>query len=116
MDADRLLMRLCERHGLDPEPLQPYVPLVRRALVSPEGVRNKILMMVEESLARRAEGDPAATVEALEDDLDEEVLRAVAQRLHGWTPKWREPSDVKDDTDPDDLGGSLPEGLGGVLS
>lgn len=114
MDADRLLTRLCERHGLDPEPLRPYVPLVRRALVSPEGVRRKILIMVEESLARRADGDPEATVEALEDDLDEEVLRAVAQRLHGWTPKWRAPGEVDGEADPDDLGGSLPEGLGGL--
>lgn len=114
MDAHTLFARLCSRHSLDPVLLSEYVPLVERALCSPDRVRERILRLVEDSLGRKAGGDPSATFEALESDLDEEVLRAVAQRLHGWTPPWRRRrTDAA--IDGDDLGGTLPEGLGGGL-
>lgn len=89
MDSDRLFNRLCERHGLDPESMADYEPLVARAIASPADVRTRILSMVEDSFARRAGGDPKATLFALERDLDEEVLQAVAKRLHGWSPHWK---------------------------
>lgn len=110
MDPHSLFDRLCQRHGLDPAPLARYVPLLERALASPDSVRDRILAMVEDSLARMAGGDPAATFEALERDLDDEVLVAVAQRLHGWTPPWRRERDPRP-LDGDDLGSALPEGL-----
>lgn len=114
MDAHSLFARICSRHSLDPIRLSEYVPLVQRALTSPDTVRERILKLVEDSLHRRAGGDPTATFEALEHDLDEEVLMAVAKRLHDWTPPWRRKrgsAAVQDD----DLGGTLPEGLGGSL-
>lgn len=116
MDADRLLTRLCERHGLDPTPLREYIPLVRRALSSPPGVRKRILAMVEDSLTRLAGGDATATLESLEVDLDEEVLDAVAKRLHGWSPKWNPATFGKGpNDDPMGLDGTWPGGLGGGL-
>ncbi len=112
MDAQRLFDRICKRHGIESESNAEYVPLVERAIVSPEKVRDKILLMLEDSLSRRAHGDPTATFIALERDLDDEVLLAVAKRLHGWSPPWKHgPKPSKDD----DAGGSLPEGLGGLL-
>ncbi len=114
MDAQALFARLCSRHSLDPFLLSEYVPLVERALSSPDSVRERILRLVENSLSRRAGGDPSATFEALESDLDDEILQAVARRLHGWSPPWRRrQNDIT--IDPDDLGGTLPEGLGGGL-
>ncbi|MEL6430039.1 MAG: hypothetical protein AAFZ87_19285 [Planctomycetota bacterium] len=89
MDAEHLFERLCQRHGLDPQAMADYVPLVARAVASPPEVRARILTLVEDSLGRKAGGDPDATLDALEVDLDEEVLRAVAKRLHAWTPPWR---------------------------
>lgn len=86
MNPERLFLRLCDRHGLHPGDLQEYQPLVARAVISPPDVRERILAMVEDSLRRRAGGDPEATLDALERDLDDEVLRAVAARLHDWTP------------------------------
>lgn len=112
MDAQRLFDRICQRHGIESERHAEYVPLVERAIVSPEKVRDKILRMVEENLARRAQGDTSATFIGLERNLDEEVLIAVAQRLHGWAPPWNHGSKPKDGDEP---GGSLPEGLGGLL-
>jgi len=109
MDAQRLFDRICKRHGIESERLAEYVPLVERAIVSPEKVRDKILMMIDDSLSRRASGDPSATFIALERDLDDEVLQAVAERLHGWAPHWKGPGGD------DGAGGSLPEGLGGLL-
>lgn len=114
MDAQALFARLCSRHSLDPGLLSEYVPLVERALCSPDRVRERILRLVEDSLGRRAGGDPTATFDALESDLDDEILKAVAERLHGWSPPWRRRrTDIA--IDPDDLGGTLPEGLGGGL-
>lgn len=114
MDAQALFARLCSRHSLDPDLLSEYVPLVERALCSPDRVRERILRLVEDSLGRRAGGDPTATFDALESDLDDEILNAVAGRLHGWSPPWRRRrTDIT--IDPDDLGGTLPEGLGGGL-
>jgi len=89
MNPQRLFQRLCDRHGVDPDEVAEFCPLVERAIASPTDVRSRILTMIDDSLARRAGGDPEATLDALESDLDDEVLRAVATRLHDWTPPWR---------------------------
>lgn len=116
MDAERFLHRMCERHALDPEGASELLPLVQRALISPDDVQRRILAMIEDNLARRAGGDPTATIESLEDDLDEEVLRAVAKTVHAWDPPWRKKTfGTGGDGSVDLSGGDLPEGLGGGL-
>jgi hypothetical protein len=89
MDATRLLERLCARHGLSVDEARGLLPLVERALVSPIDVRDRILCLIETNLARKAGGQGEATIEQLERDLDEEVLRAVALTLHSWEPSQR---------------------------
>jgi hypothetical protein len=89
MDATRLLERLCARHGLALDEARSLLPLVERALGSPLDVRDRILCLIETNLARKAGGQGEATIDQLERDLDEEVLRAVALTLHGWEPSQR---------------------------
>ncbi|QDV08938.1 hypothetical protein Poly30_44930 [Planctomycetes bacterium Poly30] len=86
MEADRLLARMCRRHALDPDEAADLERLVARALISPSSVRKKILALIDAALVRRACGDPTATLDAVERDLDEEVLLAVAKRVHDWEP------------------------------
>ncbi|MFT7169591.1 MAG: hypothetical protein ACI80K_002730 [Paracoccaceae bacterium] len=89
VEADRLLARMCRRHALDPEEANDLTHLVKRAIISPTPVRKKILGIIDGALARRADGDPSATLDAVEHDLDEEVLLAVARRVHSWEPGTR---------------------------
>jgi len=89
MDATRLLETLCARHGLAVEDASGLLPLVQRALVSPEDVRTRLLTLIDANLAKRASGAGCATLEELERDLDDEVLRAVARTLHPWVPSAR---------------------------
>ncbi len=77
---------MCQRHGLPIRSVTELAPLVERALVSPQDVRGRILEMIDDNLARRAGGDTTADNESLERDLDDEVLLAVAKKLHGWSP------------------------------
>jgi hypothetical protein len=84
MNPKRLLRRLCARHGLPWKEGEPLVPLVQRALESPDGVRDRILALVEGNLARRGKGNES--VQKLFEDLDQEVLLAVAKILHPWKP------------------------------
>lgn len=115
MDATRLLERLCARHGLSLRDAQGLLPLVERALVSPLDVRERILCLIEANLARKAEGEGEASLEALERDLDEEVLRAVAHTLHHWVPSQRVRelgSGVEPDGPATGGGLDLPEGFG----
>ena len=80
------------------------IPLVQRALESPDGVRDRILALVEGNLARRGSGKE--DVKKLFEDLDQEVLLAVAKILHPWAPSKKVMG----------MGGDLPpffkEGLG----
>ncbi|MEM1453305.1 MAG: hypothetical protein AAF957_25395 [Planctomycetota bacterium] len=116
MDAERLLQRLCERHGLDPVDAHELLPLIQRAIASPDEVRRRIFGMVEVYVQRRAEGDSTATLAALEQDLDDEVLRAVARTIHRWDPPWRKGVKGQGTQGRLDLSsGDLPEGLGGGL-
>jgi len=73
--------------------------------------------MIDRNLARRSGGDPSATLESLEAELDEEVLIAVARRVHDWEPPWKHHA-TEDGISPRDLDlgeGDLPGGLGGGL-
>lgn len=100
MDPLRLLRKMCLRHGLPDSEAQRLVPLVQRALDSPESVRDRILGMVETNLALRAGVPPAQarSHEALFRDLDDEVLHSVARVLHSWSPSGKVL----------DVGGALP--------
>lgn len=86
MEAERLLARMCRRHAIDPDEASDLTRLVQRALISPTSVRKRILGLIDAALMRRAGGDSTATLEAVERDLDEEVLLAVAKRVHSWEP------------------------------
>jgi hypothetical protein len=86
MNARRLLERMCSRHGLPAAEAERLVPLVARALASRPDVRDRILTLVEDNLARKAGGDTDAGPERVLRDLDAEVLSSVARVLHGWTP------------------------------
>ena len=52
MDARRLLRRMCHRHGLPFQDASRLLPLVERALISPIDVRDRILHLVDDNLAR----------------------------------------------------------------
>lgn len=86
MDARSLLQRMCSRHGLPFQDASRLLPLIERALISPNDVRDRILILVDNNLARRASGDPSAVPGQVQRDLDEEVLVSVSRVLHGWTP------------------------------
>jgi len=77
---------MCKRHGLAFRQVSRLVPLIQRALMSPEDVRDRILSMVETNLARRASGAPVDPTVKVHQDLDLEVLLSVARVLHGWIP------------------------------
>ena len=77
---------MCRRHALDPKDAADFSRLVERAIISPAKARKKILDLIDQALARRASGDKTATLDAVERDLDEEVLLAVAKRVHDWEP------------------------------
>ena len=89
MEAPRLLERLCARHGLSLDDARALLPLVERALTSPEDVRERLLALIDENLRRKAGGTQEASLDQLKADLDDEVLRAVAQTLHNWEPSKR---------------------------
>ncbi len=86
MDARSLLQRMCARHDLPFTEAARLLPLIERALNSPHHVRDRILVLVENNLARRATGQTARTIEPVQRDLDDEVLCSVARVLHNWTP------------------------------
>lgn len=86
MDARNLLQRMCDRHDLPFAEASRLLPLIERALASPRHVRDRILVLIENNLARKATGGSAPTHELVHRDLDEEVLVSVCRVLHGWTP------------------------------
>ncbi len=84
MTPENLLRSMCERHGLPAEYGARLIPLVRRAMESPDEVKQRILALVEGNLAQCARGDDGGAT--LWRDLDHEVLLAVARVLHDWSP------------------------------
>jgi len=83
MSAENLVRALCARHGLPEEAGTPFLPLVRKALAATDGTRERILRLVDESLAERGEALARGSRDAAGDD---RVLIAVARTLHPWTP------------------------------
>lgn len=99
MDPRRLLRKMCDRHGLEYSHVERLEPLVKRALDSPDTVRDRILNLVEENLVRRTGVSTSPdSREAISQDLDEEVLVSVARVLHNWLPSGKVL----------DVGGALP--------
>lgn len=86
MDPHQLLTRMCKRHGLPQSGAKRLLPLIERALVSPDQVRDRILTLVDQSLARQAATNAETRPERVFQDLDSETLRSVAQLLHNWAP------------------------------
>ena len=86
MDARRLLQRMCARHGLSLGTAVRLLPLIERALLSPQDVRDRILQLVDHNLARKARSDANPHPHLVQVDLDEEILLSVAKVLHRWTP------------------------------
>lgn len=86
MDPQQLLTRMCRRHGLPQSGTERLLPLIERALISPEDVRERILTIVDQSLARQAAGSDRVNPEHVFRDLDAETLKSVAKLLHNWAP------------------------------
>jgi len=86
MDARNLLQRMCDRHALPYMEASRLLPLIERALNSPHHVRDRILVLVENNLARKATGTISRTTQEVQRDLDDEVLVSVARVLHNQTP------------------------------
>ena len=81
---EELLRRMCLHHGLPPDYAIRLIPVVRRAMSSPEEIRERILAMVDGNLAQHAADRTQAPIEAR--DPDDAVLLAVARLMHHWTP------------------------------
>ena len=84
MNPENVVRALCARHGLPPEAGAAYISLVEKALASPDDVRERLLTLVDGSLAQRAQG--IAEDPSVHHDADREVLVAVARVLHNWSP------------------------------
>lgn len=83
MSAEDLVCALCARHGLPVEAGTPFLPLVRKALLSADDDRQRILRLVDGALADRSEQLVAGRGDKSGDD---RVLVAVARVLHPWVP------------------------------
>jgi hypothetical protein len=77
---------MCRRHGLTFDRASSLLPIVQRALEASDGARDRLLLMVDSSLAKRSPGSPTEDRDGLKRDVDEEVLIAVSIVLHGWRP------------------------------
>ena len=83
MTPESLLQVLCERNGVPYSSGERLLPLVRRALEAPEQVRDRILILVDRNLREQS---PEGGTEKIYQELEEEILVAVAKVLHDWTP------------------------------
>jgi hypothetical protein len=83
-NPEELLRAMCLRHGLPPDYAIRLIPVVRRAMCSPEEIRERILAMVDGNLAQHAADRTQEPPEAR--DPDDAVLLAVARLMHHWTP------------------------------
>ncbi|MEZ6005971.1 MAG: hypothetical protein R3F17_10800 [Planctomycetota bacterium] len=90
---------MCDRHRLPYDQAEALLPLIQRALISPDPVRDRILSLVDRNLAKQLHStSPGSTLAAVDRDLDEEVLLSVAKVLHIWNGGGR----------PTDFGKDLP--------
>ena len=83
-NPEELLRRMCIRHGLPPDYAIQLIPVVRRAMDSPDEIRERILAMVDGNLAQHAADRESGPPKAR--DPDDAVLLAVARLMHHWTP------------------------------
>src|SRR5260221_13611567 len=83
-NPEDLLRKMCLRHGLPPDYAIKLIPVVRRAMSSPDEIRERILAMVDGNLAQHAADRDHAPPEAR--NPDDAVLLAVARLMHHWTP------------------------------
>lgn len=93
---DQTIADLCRKHHVPLGFGNRLLPLVRRALASPEEKRERLLQLVDRSFAeearRRSRNRPAnLTTE------DRRLLRTVGNVLHGWEPpdwmlRWKWPT------------------------
>ncbi|HEV8111217.1 MAG TPA: hypothetical protein VGR31_00425 [Planctomycetota bacterium] len=83
-NPEALLRKMCLQHGLPPDYAIKLIPVVRRAMESPDEIRERILAMVEGNLAQHAADRVLTPPEAK--DPDDAVLLAVARLMHHWTP------------------------------
>ena len=84
MNPQNLLQAMCKRHGIPTKTGERLLPLIRKALEAPAEVRNRILFLVDRNLAEKAKG--IESEKRLWNELDQDVLVAVARVLHGWNP------------------------------
>lgn len=84
MNPESTLRSLCERNQVPYSLAERLLPIVRRALESPDETRDRILALVERNLQQGADGIEGR--ERLARDLEHEVLVAVARVLHDWAP------------------------------
>jgi len=85
MEAEIILSRLCERHGVEPDRGARLLPLVRWALEGPQDARERILRLVEASL-KAGQAVPQRALKDLEVAAEHALLVAVARVLHMWSP------------------------------
>jgi hypothetical protein len=79
MTTERLLERLCRRHGVPLANARRLLPLVERAVRSSGELRRRLIEVIEASLARDAE-------ELAQQSRSESCcLIAVASALHRWS-------------------------------
>jgi hypothetical protein len=89
MTPEELIHSMCARHGLEPKHAARLLPLVEKALAAPYEVRERILALIEGSLAEHTREQREA---GLVDErkkllaLERDVLVGVARVLHGWSP------------------------------
>lgn len=84
MTPELLLRTLCEQHALPYSQGSRLLPLVRRAFEAPREVRDRILILVDRNLREQSERIPES--ERLAQNLEDQILVAVARVLHDWSP------------------------------
>lgn len=77
---------MCQRHGLTADDSARLLPLIERALHAPNSVRDRILLLVDHNLSKKATGTSSRDPQRVQHDLDEEILCSVGRVLHRWTP------------------------------
>lgn len=84
MRADDTLRTLCRRHGVDEGFGRRLLPLLERAQAAPPEVRDRLLGLVEQSLAR--ESERRRELQEAQTERAERALLNVARALHAWNP------------------------------
>jgi hypothetical protein len=82
LDPERLLTRLCRRHGVPASFGRRLRPLVQRAVDARPALRRRILDLVERSFVEEALREERRREEELQ---DERLLQSVARVLENWS-------------------------------